>query len=321
MTRYDVFNGDADGLCALHQLRLDRPIADVIRVTGVKRDIQLLERVTAQSGDAITVLDISLASNRAAVDRLLAAGASIDYFDHHQSGAIPAHGGFRSHIDTSAAVCTSVLVDRHLHGRQRAWAVVGAFGDNLVAVAEQLADTLGHEHDQQARLRALGECINYNAYGESVDDLHFAPEALYLRMAAYVDPLAFIAQEPVAQVLASGMRTDLDNALAVAPAMRTRAGDIVILPDAAWARRAHGTLANRLAEAAPFRAHAVLAPRSEGGFVVSVRAARSRPNGAGALCSEFDTGGGRNAAAGINHLPTDALDRFERRFAEMLGQE
>ena len=46
MTRYDVFNGDADGLCALHQLRLDRPIADVIRVTGVKRDIQLLERVT-----------------------------------------------------------------------------------------------------------------------------------------------------------------------------------------------------------------------------------------------------------------------------------
>ena len=132
---------------------------------------------------------------------------------------------------------------------------------------------------------------------------------------------AFIAEEPVAQALASGMRSDLDNALAVAPAMRTRAGDIVILPDAAWARRAHGTLANRLAEAAPSGAHAVLAPRSEGGFVVSVRAARVRPNGAGALCSEFDTGGGRNAAAGINHLPNDALERFERRFLEMLGQQ
>ena len=55
----DVFNGDADGLCALHQLRLAEPAAAEL-VTGVKRDIALLERVAAAPGDLVTVLDVSL---------------------------------------------------------------------------------------------------------------------------------------------------------------------------------------------------------------------------------------------------------------------
>ena len=51
---YDVFNGDADGICALIQLRLVEPRPDATLVTGVKRDIQLsaysgedVDRVTA----------------------------------------------------------------------------------------------------------------------------------------------------------------------------------------------------------------------------------------------------------------------------------
>ncbi|MDP1933523.1 MAG: acetyltransferase, partial [Nitrosomonas sp.] len=55
MNQYYVFNGDADGLCALHQLRLvDPEIASLI--TGVKRDIKLLDRVEANAGDRVTVL-------------------------------------------------------------------------------------------------------------------------------------------------------------------------------------------------------------------------------------------------------------------------
>ena len=50
MTRFDVFNGDADGLCALQQLRLAQP-RETPLVTGVKRDIALLGRVRAP-GDA-----------------------------------------------------------------------------------------------------------------------------------------------------------------------------------------------------------------------------------------------------------------------------
>ena len=43
---YDVFNGDADGICALLQLRLAEP-REAQLVTGVKRDINLLSRVEA----------------------------------------------------------------------------------------------------------------------------------------------------------------------------------------------------------------------------------------------------------------------------------
>ena len=44
MANYDVFNGDADGICALQQLRLNDPIESKL-ITGVKRDIQLLDHV------------------------------------------------------------------------------------------------------------------------------------------------------------------------------------------------------------------------------------------------------------------------------------
>src|SRR5678815_3472044 len=43
MRYFDVFNGDADGICALHQLRLADPL-DSTLVTGLKRDIALLNR-------------------------------------------------------------------------------------------------------------------------------------------------------------------------------------------------------------------------------------------------------------------------------------
>ena len=55
---YDVFNGDADGLCALLQLRLATPCESVL-VTGVKRDIKLLDKVDVQRNDEIYVFDIS----------------------------------------------------------------------------------------------------------------------------------------------------------------------------------------------------------------------------------------------------------------------
>ncbi len=33
-----MFNGDADGICALHQLRLRKPLRSLL-ITGVKRDV------------------------------------------------------------------------------------------------------------------------------------------------------------------------------------------------------------------------------------------------------------------------------------------
>ncbi|PIV76872.1 MAG: acetyltransferase, partial [Rhodocyclales bacterium CG17_big_fil_post_rev_8_21_14_2_50_68_7] len=138
MMDYDVFNGDADGLCALQQLRLAEPCGATL-VTGVKRDIRLLDRVRAEAGDVLTVLDVSLDSNRKGLERALEAGARVCWFDHHFAGDIPAHANLEAHIDTAPEVCTSALVDRHLGGRFRRWAVVAAFGDNLPALGLRLA--------------------------------------------------------------------------------------------------------------------------------------------------------------------------------------
>ncbi|RMF08533.1 MAG: acetyltransferase, partial [Alphaproteobacteria bacterium] len=110
MADFDVFNGDADGICALHQLRLAEP-REAELVTGVKRDIALLGRVEAGKGDRVTALDVSLDKNRGDLIRLLEAGASITYFDHHYAGEIPDSGLLDAHIDTAADTCTSLLVN------------------------------------------------------------------------------------------------------------------------------------------------------------------------------------------------------------------
>src|SRR5689334_19323187 len=116
MRYFDVFNGDADGICALHQLRLADPL-DSTLVTGLKRDIALLRSVPAQDGDVVTVLDISLDRNREALEQLLARGVVVHYFDHHYAGDVPAHELLAAHLDGSGAMCTSALVNRYLRGR------------------------------------------------------------------------------------------------------------------------------------------------------------------------------------------------------------
>src|SRR5690606_26020239 len=116
---------------------------EAVLVTGLKREIALLERVPARAGDQVLVCDLSMERNRPALLRLLESGVRVRYFDHHAAGEVPRHPGLEAHVDLGSGVCTSVLVDRHLGGRFRAWAVVGAFGDNLRGVAEGLATQLG----------------------------------------------------------------------------------------------------------------------------------------------------------------------------------
>lgn len=312
MKFYDIFNGDADGICALHQLRLEEP-RDAELVTGVKRDIGLVARVDARPGDCLTVLDISLRTNAAAVSRALHLGATIEYFDHHASGELPQHPAFRAHIDTAPDVCTSLLVDRHLAGRHRLWAVVAAFGDNLVESAIRAAQPLELDHTELARLHELGEAINYNAYGESVEDLHYHPADLYRVIAPYRDPRHFIFDEPVFEVLKQAGAEDLARAEDLQPEFATDSAALYVLPDASWSRRVNGVFSNRLVQAEPQRAHAVLVARPDG-YAVSVRAPRSNPVGAETLCLAFATGGGRQAAAGINRLPQEDLARFADAF-------
>lgn len=295
-------------MCALHQLRLDEP-RETNLVTGVKRDVKLLERVDAEPGDELTVLDISMKANAPGLARALASGARVRYFDHHTPGDIPVHEALDAHIDTSPDVCTSLIVDRYISGRQRLWAVVAAFGDNLVGSAIAAAQPLALDHTELAHLHELGECLNYNAYGETVDDLHYHPADLYRTISRYRDPRHFLFDEPVFSVLRNAYAEDLFRAGAIEPYRESGAAGVYVLPDAAWSRRVNGLFGNRLAHADPQRAHAILVSRP-GGYSVGVRAPVERPRGAAALCEKFEGGGGREGAAGIDFMSESDFDRF-----------
>jgi hypothetical protein len=319
MTQFDVFNGDADGLCALHQLRLETPLESVL-VTGVKRDIALLQRVPAQRGDAVTALDISAATNHDALVALLDRGVAVQYFDHHYAGDLPRHPGLTANIDPSPEVCTAMLVDRYLGGKRRIWAIVAAFGDNLPDAARELAQTLALSDERVSELRELGENLAYNAYGEKISDLVIPPAVLYEVMHRYVDPFQFLRTEPVVARLSKARRDDLAMASEVDPELAFENATIYVLPEAAWSRRVSGVFSNHLANRFPDLAHAVLTPNAQGGYTVSVRAPAAVRTGADALCRQFTTGGGRAEAAGINHLPREALPEFARRFEQAFSR-
>jgi hypothetical protein len=312
MTHFDVFNGDADGICSLLQLRLATPI-DSVLITGAKRDIALLRRVDARPGDAVTALDISLAVNRDALLALLGRGVKIEYFDHHFAGEVPEHSGLDAHIDTSAGVCTGILVDRYLAGKQRIWAVVAAFGDNLPDAAQQLAVPLAIDSARLTALRDLGEGLTYNAYGDSDADLIADPAVLYRSLLRCADPFRFMLTEAVFRQVSESRRQDLDLARQTRPEIALAGAAIYLLPDASWSRRVRGVFGNQLANDSPHLAHAILTPNSKGGYAVSVRAPLAKRMGADALCRQFATGGGRTSAAGIDHLPKDQLQEFARR--------
>ena len=305
---FDIFNGDADGICSLLQLRLQNPV-DAERITGVKRDIALLDRVNAGFGDHVTVLDISMANNAAALQRLLSAGAVVDYVDHHAAGDIPQHDNLSVTISEAPEVCTALLINGRLRGARVEWAITGAFGDNLDEPARQVGLKAGLSDGDISGLRELGVYINYNGYGPSVYDLHFHPSELYAAMYESVHPASFIDSDMFRQ-LCEGYSGDVAAAKTLAPAMVQRGFAIYELPNAPWARRVSGVFSNDLVRAYPQRAHAVLTEQEDGAFLVSVRAPFQRRTGAEAVCSQFETGGGRAAAAGINRLPAADVDRL-----------
>ncbi|WP_072659584.1 acetyltransferase [Mariprofundus micogutta] len=319
MRHFDVFNGDADGICALHQLRLADPRESEL-ITGVKRDISLLKKVHAKAGDHVTVLDISLDKNRDDLVRLLQAGVTAQYFDHHFAGAIPDSEQLDTQINIDADVCTSLLVNDHLDGAHLAWAVTAAFGDNLFDSARAAAAPLALSEMQLAQLEYLGTLMNYNGYGVTLDDLHFTPDELYRAIRPFADPFAFITESDVYAKMAEGYASDIAQARELVSEIEEDAIKVILLPDAAWTRRVSGVYGNELARSAPDRAHALMTVLPDSQYRISVRAPLNNKTGADELCMQFPTGGGRKAAAGINAMPADMFDGFIDAFRSMYGR-
>jgi hypothetical protein len=315
--RFDVCHGDADGMCAVRQWRLHVPAAATL-VTGAKRDIALLHRVPVRKAKEVLVCDLSVQRNHEALLRLLEAGVTVRWFDHHVSPLVPVHPLLHARIDPSPQVCTSLLMDQALDGQFRAWALVGAYGDNLLERAEALGRAAGFDSAYLSGLQQLGEAITYNACSARIEDGCVNPHEVYRRLSVSVDPVRVLERDPALRRLVRLRREDLARAESCPALTQSVDGRVMVLPDETWCRRVAGALADHLLCASPAQAQAVLLMQPDDTLRVSVRAGRSAVRaadleGADVLCSRFG-GGGRRMAAGIDRLPLMQRDRFVRAF-------
>jgi len=312
----DLFNGDADGILSRHILRLTQP-REVRRVTGVKRDVELLAKVTEVEGAELTVLDVALSANAEALPGVLEKGNRITWFDHHNPGPIPDHPKLETHIDTSPELCTALIVNRYLGSPQPLWACAAAFGDNLLEVAGKEAQTLGLGVDETEVLKGLGETLNYNGYGLCLADLTVDPHVVSEDLEGQPNPFDYVKRSAIFQKIARQREAD-------AAAMRSSEvlhagaeGNCVLLPDSPASTRMSGLYSNELVFSEPDKAHAIFTHDAKGGYRISIRAPLSNPRGADELALRFEGGGGRPKAGGVNHLPKDELSRFIREFTDV----
>jgi single-stranded DNA-specific DHH superfamily exonuclease len=318
MAYIDVFNGDADGICSLVQLRLAEPRSSVL-ITGIKRNINLLTQVKPSDADEIAVLDISMQKNHSALLRVLDSGANVFYADHHNPGDIIQHPALEAHIDTSPSTCTALIVDQYLNGQFQLWAITAAFGDNLSQVAFKLAGEQGLDDGEVSVIQELGIYLNYNGYGASLDDLFFHPAELYKACVKHCSPLDFIEQnQEVFKTLRDGYHQDIKRARTQSFFHETECVAALRLPAEKWARRVSGVFSNQLSNEYPDRAHAILTEKEDGDYLVSIRAPQSQLEGADEIAGRFKTGGGRKGAAGINSLKEEEMpllvDLLEQRY-------
>jgi len=320
---FDLFNGDADGIFSLLQLRQVEPRPEASLVTGVKRDTQLFERIAPQvnAGDRICALDIGMSRNTPALNQVLKAGADVFFCDHHATGDIPESEHLTVVADDAPETCTAYLIDQYLDGAKAAWAVCGAYGDNFQALAGRIAANRSIAFPLN-KLRELGELVNYNAYGSTVEDLHFHPSELYRILAAYPDPMAFLEDEPEAlDILRAGYRSDWDIAAQAREIDISNAGQILSLPASPASNRISGLFANALVDEDPDIAFAILThvESDSGGYRVSIRAPMARQTQPADEFAKIYGGGGRAEAAGIDHLKDSEMDGFIAAFQTAFG--
>ena len=272
--RWFAYNGDADGICSMVQWGLVHGV-DGNRVTGVKRDIELLDRIDPSKGDEVIVMDISLARNHSMAQKFAQNGANITWFDHHLAGENIE--SISAHIDTSDNVCTAGIVEQHL-GVESSWAQVALHGDGL------------SKHSSIPEYKELGELLNYNGYGADLTDLHFHPDDLMMLCLESKTPEQFMLSTAFVK-LKEGFDSDMSNADSI-----VEKDGFFLLPNEAWARRVVGVMAHRINEKGT--GPHVIAIDKGSTFQVSIRG----KNGIGELCAMFG-GGGRATAGGIDNLP------------------
>jgi hypothetical protein len=135
----------------------------------------------------------------------------------------------------------------------------------------------------------------------------------------YEDPFDFIARDGAYATLCAGYEADCAQLQRLRPHWQRPGGAVYLLPQAPWAARVGGVLANQLAAREAGAAFAILSVDADGHYLVSVRSGTPEHCSASGLCEQFPGGGGRRAAAGINQLPASELAPFIARFSSYFG--
>lgn len=313
MPNYDVFNGDTDGIFAWHQLRLSHP-REAVLVTGVKRDVGLVSRVDAGEGDLVTIMDVSHAKNRKDVRRLLDSGAIVEYFDHHNAGEMIDHPNMTYHINTEPNVSTGLIVNSYVGGKNRLWSIATAFGDNHMDLAMNMAKSENLSDDQITVLKQIGLVVNYNSYGQTVEDLFYSPEEIAEAVKACgSDIFRFTEQSDIFSTLLENFSADMSSAVCQEPYSIGENTVIYTLPNEPWTHRIMGSFSNHLVSTNKELACAIAVLNSDETYRISVRSSINNPHGAGDLCKKFG-GGGREKAGGVNNLDESELDTFKKEF-------
>ena len=196
-------------------------------------------------------------------------------------------------------------------GKSITGAIAATYGDNLIAKGDELSAAAGLTTGQASLLKEFGTLVNYNGYGESLADLHFEPAKLFQELVKYDNPFACIEDKQSAfSTLRQAYAQDHEKAESAEVIQEQNNLLAIELEDAAWARRISGVFGNELANLNPNKAIVVLTKNADHSFRVSLRAPLNNKHGAGDICSQFETGGGRAAAAGINVLPAAKVDEL-----------
>lgn len=342
-----VFNGDADGIIAQHLLKLKLGSPD-IRITGYKRDIQLLKKIPLLDAAQIHVLDISLKQNLEFLPRLLNIGGdqsepgangniSVTWYDHHEAGIGFDHPHLLLHIEEAAETCTTVIVNAVLKHPFSYWAAMAAYGDNIPNTGDAILRTMKITESEKLQLKKAGILLNYNAYGEEPGDVLFEPLAIANRldlMSAHSissGALEFSLDLGIFGPLEAQFLKDEAEFQNLKPMDHSPFSKVYLVPSQAWARRFSATWANALILKNPTLALAIMHQRADDSYVVSIRAPRGagtasekkmgmEEKSAAALAGEFPTGGGRKLAAGINRLANADLQKFIQRFRTYFGE-
>ena len=318
MTNYDVFNGDTDGIFAWHQLRLTHP-RDAEIVTGVKRDVNLASKVNAEEGDLVTIMDVSHAKNRKDVQRILDSGAIIEYFDHHDPKELIEHPNITYQINTEPNISTGLIVNSHVNGQNQLWSIATAFGDNHLDLAMSMAKSESLSDEQVLILKQIGLVVNYNSYGQTIEDLFYSPEEIAeAARACGSDIFKFLEQGDIFSTLLENFNADMSSAVCQEPFSISENGVIYTLPNEAWTHRIMGSFSNHLVSTNKNLACAIAVLNSDGTYRISVRSSINNPHGAGNLCGNFG-GGGREKAGGINNLPASDMNTFKEEFDKVFS--